>query len=221
MSEPSNFPPLTDYAPPLEPVKTLFADSDLLVIDKPSGLLTVPGKTAMLRDCLETRVSDEFPTARLVHRLDMDTSGAIAFGLTAAAQINLGQQFEKRSVSKRYQAVVAGQLAENAGIIDLPLGSDWPNRPLQKVCHKNGRPAQTKWQVIAREADRTRVDLRPITGRTHQLRVHMLAIGHPILGDRFYGDQVAAPRLLLHAAELTLHHPVSGDRLTLSAPIPF
>lgn len=216
--------PLVNYAPSTDPLQVVHKDDQLLVIDKPSGLLSVPGKALEHRDCLETRVRDAYPDALLVHRLDMDTSGIMIFARTKAAQRHLGSQFQKRQTQKQYEARVAGVVAADEGEIDLPLIVDWPNRPIQKVCHDTGKPSQTRWQVVNREDDATRVTLFPKTGRTHQLRVHMMAIGHTILGDDFYGDPVtfaAADRLQLHALQLRLRHPDGGAWMEFNAPVPF
>lgn len=210
------------YAPPRKPwLSPVYVDDDLILLDKPSGLLTVPGKTPDLADCLEARAMAEWPGARIVHRLDMDTSGLLVLARNAAACRHLGMQFEKRYVAKRYIARVAGVMAEEAGTVDLPLRCDWPNRPLQMVCHERGKPSLTEWRVLAREDDATRVLLLPQTGRSHQLRVHMLALGHPILGDSFYGDRDSAPRLQLHAQWLRLRHPDGGAWHEFEAACPF
>jgi len=210
------------YAPPRDPwLSPVHVDDDLIVLDKPSGLLTVPGKTPDLADCLEERAMQEWPGARIVHRLDMDTSGVIVLARNHPACRHLGMQFEKRQTEKRYIARVAGVLAQDSGLIDLPLRCDWPNRPLQMVCHEKGRPSQTEWRVIEREDGATRVALMPVTGRSHQLRVHMLTLGHPILGDAFYGERDSAPRLQLHAEMLRLRHPVGGEWHEFTAPCPF
>jgi tRNA pseudouridine32 synthase / 23S rRNA pseudouridine746 synthase len=199
-------------------------DTHLLVLDKPSGLLSVPAKPPGCQDCLEARAKAAFPDALLVHRLDMDTSGLMIFARTRLAQRHLGWQFERRQVGKTYVARVAGHLAEEEGVVDLPLICDWPNRPLQMVSLDRGKAAVTAWRVLAREERATRVELRPLTGRSHQLRVHMLALGHPILGDAFYGDdavQAGADRLQLHAARLELRHPDGGARVAFEVPVPF
>lgn len=212
------------YTPPQVPLQVIHQDADLLVLDKPSGLLSVPGKAAVHQDCLELRVRAQYPEALLVHRLDMDTSGVMVFARTKAAQRHLGLQFERRKTEKTYLARVDGALAEDTGRIDLPLIVDWPNRPLQMVDHHRGKPARTDWRVLAREASATRVELRPLTGRSHQLRVHMQAIGHPILGDRFYGSAAviaAADRLQLHALSLEIHHPDGGARIRFEAAASF
>ena len=211
------------YAPPTEPLDVVHQDADLLVLNKPSGLLSVPGKAAEHTDCLEARAKAAFPGALLVHRLDMDTSGLMIFAMNKAAQRHLGLQFERRHVEKSYEALVWGQ-PEDAGEVDLPLIADWPNRPLQMVDHERGKKAHTAWDVTARETTHARVCLTPTTGRSHQLRVHMLAIGHPILGDRFYakgGALGAAPRLCLHAETLGIFHPSGGARVTFCVQCPF
>ncbi|MCB1368367.1 MAG: RNA pseudouridine synthase [Rhodobacteraceae bacterium] len=209
------------YDPPGGPVRVVHRDKDLLLVDKPSGLLSVPGKDMAHRDCLETRVKAAFDGALLVHRLDLDTSGLMVFAMNRAAQRHLGLQFERRRIAKSYVAIVSGLVVGDEGLIDLPLIADWPNRPLQKVCHETGKPAQTAWQVLARGDGETRLGLRPRTGRSHQLRVHLQALGHPILGDRFYGDTGSAPRLMLHAESLELHHPADGMRRRFECPCPF
>lgn len=211
------------YDPPRTPLEILHEDHELLVANKPAGLLSVPGKGADLADCLIARIQAAYPTALLVHRLDRDTSGVIVFGLTPHAQRHLGLQFEKRIPKKTYVARVAGRLEPRKGRVDLPLIVDWPNRPLQKVCHETGRAAQTDWRVQRYGEDETRVVLMPLTGRSHQLRVHMLASGHPILGDPLYatGAARAHPRLMLHAQELRLRHPDGGRGMTFRAEAPF
>ncbi len=211
------------YAPPADPVEILHEDSQLVVVNKPSGLLSVPGKGAHLADCLLTRVQAIFPQALVVHRLDRDTSGVMVFALTPHAQRHLGLQFEKRQVKKVYVARLWGRLEPKRGEVDLPLIVDWPNRPRQKVCHETGRPALTEWQVLRHEGDTTRVRLRPRTGRSHQLRVHMQALGHPILGDPFYAKGPARdfPRLMLHSEELRLRHPEGGIGMRFRVAAPF
>jgi tRNA pseudouridine32 synthase/23S rRNA pseudouridine746 synthase len=212
-----------DYAPPQEPLAILHADHEIVMVDKPAGLLSVPGRGAHLADCLLARVQAAFPEALLVHRLDRDTSGVMVFALTRPAQRNLGLQFERRKVKKTYVARVAGTLAEDRGEVALPLIVDWPNRPKQKVCHETGKPALTRWRVQRRGAEETRVKLMPETGRSHQLRVHMAEIGHPILGDPFYAEGTARdhPRMMLHSEELRLHHPDGGAGTSFRAPPPF
>ena len=210
-----------DYDPPLGPLVYVHQDDAVLVIDKPSGLLSVPGKTEGRSDCLQTRLRAAHPESLLVHRLDCDTSGVIIFARSKAAQGFMGQEFEQRRAQKTYVARVAGVLRDDTGHIDLPLGADWPNRPRQQV-DPLGRSAQTDWVVLDRSDTETRVRLTPLTGRSHQLRVHMLALGHPILGDPIYSDQPGEhPRLMLHAETLSLHHPVTKARVTFHAPCPF
>ena len=212
------------YDPPTDPLAVVYEDDHLLILDKPSGLLSVPGKAEEHADSLELRVRSAYPEALLVHRLDMDTSGIMVFARNKAAQRHLGMQFEKRGMKKTYVARVAGLMANDAGTVELPLILDWPNRPLQIVDHEKGKSAITGWHVLEREQDATRVDLRPETGRTHQLRVHMQAIGHTILGDRFYGDEAniaAEKRLQLHAQQLSLQHPVGGAWHDFMCDVPF
>lgn len=208
--------------PPGDPV-ILYLDDDILVADKPAGLLSVPGRGEDRADCLIARLRTRHPDVRLVHRLDLDTSGVIVFALTPQAQAHLGRQFEDRKTQKRYVALVAGHPAQPRGRVDLPLTVDWPNRPRQMVCHDTGRPALTDWRVLRHDGENTRVALKPLTGRSHQLRVHMLAIGHPILGDPLYATGAAAdhPRLMLHAEELRLRHPATGAAMTFRSAVPF
>lgn len=221
MSEPSLIPDFS-YDPPDTPLQILYEDAAILVLDKPAGLLSVPGKLANRQDCLITRLQATCWNALVVHRLDCDTSGVIIFARTKQAQGFLGQEFEQRRAQKTYVARLQGAVADEHGHIDLPLASDWAYRPRQKV-DPAGKPAQTGWQVIARAPEETRVRLTPHTGRSHQLRVHMLALGHPILGDQIYAPATTLthPRLMLHAETLSLHHPTTGARLTFSAPVPF
>ena len=213
----------TDYHPPQDPLVVLHHDHQVILVDKPAGLLSVPGKGPHLADCLIARVQAVFPTALLVHRLDRDTSGVMVFALTPHAQRHLGLQFENRQTRKTYVARVWGQVAEAKGTVDLPLTVDWPNRPRQMVDHTNGRPAVTDWRRLKRGADETRMRLMPRTGRSHQLRVHMLAMGHPILGDPFYatGPALNFPRLMLHSEKLQFRHPDGGLPVTVTSPVPF
>lgn len=200
------------YNPPREPwLHVLYQDAHIMVVNKPSGLLSVPGRAPEHRDSVMSRIQEQFPAAESVHRLDMATSGVMAVALTKAAERELKRQFREREPKKSYLARVWGHMQPDAGLVDLPLICDWPNRPKQKVCFITGKPAQTAWQVLSRDEDgATRVKLMPVTGRSHQLRVHMLWLGHPILGDGFYAHPEAkaqAPRLLLHAQELAIVHP--------------
>lgn len=214
---------ITPYYPPTDPLDVLHEDGHIIVVNKPSGLLSVPGRGEHLADCLISRVQAAFPDALLVHRLDRDTSGVMVFALTAHAQRSLSMQFEKRSTKKTYVARVSGEIAEKTGTVDLPLIVDWPNRPLQKVCHETGKPAVTDWRVLKVGGGETRVRLSPKTGRSHQLRVHMLALGHVILGDPLYatGEALDHPRLMLHSEELRLNHPESGKGMSFRAKAPF
>lgn len=214
---------MSSYAPPDTPLEILHEDHEVVVVDKPAGLLSVPGKGEHLADCLLSRVQAAFPTALLVHRLDRDTSGVMVFGLTPHAQRNLSMQFEKRATKKTYIARVWGRLEPKTGTVDLPLTVDWPNRPRQMVCHETGKPALTDWRVMRQGEDETRVKLMPKTGRSHQLRVHMLALGHPILGDPLYAEGAAAafPWMMLHSQELRISHPESGRGMVFRAPVPF
>jgi len=188
------------YDPPNDPLTILHIDDDLIVVDKPAGLLSVPGRD--LPDCLETRLRQDHPETLLVHRLDMATSGVMIFARNKAAQRHLGLQFERRHTQKTYIAEVHGQPKGKTGRINLPLIADWPNRPRQMVSFEHGKPSITDWEIISTDKTITRLALHPVTGRSHQLRVHCWAMGHPILGDRIYAiDKIfeAAPRLQLHA----------------------
>lgn len=221
-------PPTFDYRPPTEPwIDVVYEDERLIVCDKPSGLLTVPGKDPSLADCLEARVQGLYPqhaATKVVHRLDKDTSGLLLLAFDKAALGSLGSQFEHRRVEKYYVARVWGEMAGDSGVVDLPLATDWENKPRQRVDHERGRASRTQWEVIGREAGVTRVKLVPLTGRTHQLRVHMLALGHPILGDSFYASGTAleaADRLQLHAEMLQFSHPGDHRPLRFLRPAPF
>jgi len=205
------------YSPPKIQLDILYIDEDVLVVNKPSGLLSVPGKELKHRDSMELRVKAQYPNSFLVHRLDMDTSGIMIFALNKNTQRLLNMQFEKRLVKKLYEARVFGNMKGNNGSIDLPLMVDWPNRPLQKVDIKKGKDALTHWRVLNREKNVSRVELMPETGRTHQLRVHMMYLGHTILGDRFYGniDEInLAKNLQLHSKKLKIIHPKDGKFYT-------
>lgn len=213
-----------NYAPPDTPLVMIHEDQHLLIVNKPEGLLSVPGKGDHLEDCLLLRMQAAYPGALLVHRLDMDTSGVMVFARTPLAQRHLGLQFERRHIQKAYVARVWGVVDGTEGHIDLPLIVDWPNRPLQHVNHETGKAAQTDWRVIRVEDGTTRIRLYPLTGRSHQLRVHMKEIGHPILGDPFYAHGPARddyPRMMLHAESLRLRHPVGGAGMLFRAPVPF
>ena len=198
----------------------------MLVINKPAGLLSVPGNTIEKQDCLISRVQLDFPEALIVHRLDMATSGLMVLARGKASHRTLSILFQNRAVEKIYHAVVAGKFAEQQGIVELPLITDWPNRPRQMVDHTQGKKSITHYRVEAYDAEQgsSRVELKPYTGRTHQLRVHMQAIGHPILGDRLYAEQdmqLKAERLLLHSTNLYFCHPETNSPLRFHSPIPF
>jgi tRNA pseudouridine32 synthase/23S rRNA pseudouridine746 synthase len=214
---------MSDYNPPQSEIPILYEDPELLFVDKPAGLLSVPGKGEGLADCLLTRLERAFPTVRLVHRLDRDTSGVMVFAMTPHAQRHLGQQFEARKVKKTYLARVAGRLSPATGEVDLPLIVDWPNRPRQMVSLETGKPSLTSWKVVRATDEESRVRLSPHTGRSHQLRVHMLALGHPILGDTLYAPETADnyPRMMLHAEELRVNHPETGKGVKFRARAPF
>ena len=212
----------------------LYADDSLLVLNKPSGLLAVPGRGEDKQDCLSARVQRRFPDALVVHRLDMATSGLMLMARGIAMQRALAKAFEMRQLHKRYIAVVQGCLlpplppasADGWGLIDLPIVVDWPRRPLRIIDAQRGKPSQTRWRSVAFDdaSDSTRVELEPLTGRSHQLRVHLQALGHPILGDALYAPAAlaaAAPRLLLHACVLGLAHPRSAEPMRFESPPPF
>ncbi|MFC5497971.1 RluA family pseudouridine synthase [Caenimonas terrae] len=210
-------------------VHVLHSDEQLLVLDKPAGLLSVPGRGADKADCLSLRVQALVPDALIVHRLDMATSGLLLMARGPDMQRRLSRAFAEREVSKRYVAVVAGLLQPPAGgwgVIDLPIAADWPNRPLRVIDRERGQASVTRWRVLAHDqaTATTRLELEPVTGRSHQLRVHLKALGHPILGDALYAPgpiAAAAPRLLLHACGLRLAHPLTGAALSFESPAPF
>ncbi len=217
------------------PIQLLYADDTLLVVDKPSGLLAVPGRGADKQDCLSARIQARYPDALIVHRLDMATSGLMVMARGPAVQRMLSMAFAARAVTKRYVALVAGRLEvpsdgggvpEDWGTIDLPIIVDWPNRPRRIVDHQSGKPSLTRWRVLGYDATglNTRVELEPVTGRSHQLRVHLRALGHPILGDALYAPpdvQALSGRLLLHAQSLRFMHPLTGEALAFESAAPF
>ena len=209
------------HAPP-PGLDLIYRDESLIVVNKPAGLLAVPGRGADKQDCVASRVQAEFPDALVVHRLDMATSGLLLFARGTEMQRLLSRRFRERAVQKRYVAMVAGRLEPLSGKIDLPLICDWPNRPRQKVDHESGKPSLTRYRILAHDAatDTTRVELEPVTGRTHQLRVHLAAIGYPILGDVLYEGR-AAERLMLHACSLNFIHPLGSEPLFLASEPPF
>lgn len=217
----------TPYHPPPGDIPLVHLDAHLVVADKPAGLLSVPGRGPHKADCLAARVAAQVPDALPVHRLDLGTSGLLVLGRGAFMHQQLSKAFEQRQVHKRYQAVVHGLLADDSGEIDLPLLVDWPHRPRQQVNRLQGKPSLTRWRVLSRDANAglSRLALEPVTGRSHQLRVHLAAIGHPILGDELYAPpavHAAAARLLLHADALSL--PQVGAMtapLHCHSPVPF
>lgn len=202
-------------------LELIYRDDYLVVVSKPAGLLAVPGRGADKQDCLSARLLRKFPDSLIVHRLDMATSGVMVFARGISMQRRLSHLFSHREVEKRYVAVVAGMLEPESGEIHLPIAADWPNRPLRKIDADTGKPSLTRYNVLGHDADSTRVELEPVSGRTHQLRIHMAAIGHPILGDALYGDVASAPRLMLHARSLSFTHPVSAEPLNFLSEAPF
>jgi len=214
------------YTPPLHNgLEILYHDEYLIIINKPSGLLSVPGRGIEKSDCLLSRVKIEYPNADIVHRLDMPTSGIIIFSLQTDIQKSLSKLFEQKKINKRYIAKVYGELECNSGIINLPLIADWPNRPKQKVDFMSGKPSKTKYELISTDANfNSLVKLVPVTGRSHQLRVHMAALGNPVLGDALYGNdesREASSRLLLHAENISFIHPASNVEININCPADF
>jgi tRNA pseudouridine32 synthase/23S rRNA pseudouridine746 synthase len=206
------------------PVTILYKDNDIIIVDKDADLLSVPGRGPDKLDSVFHRLTLTFEEVHIVHRLDMATSGIIVFARNKEALRHLQQQFQHRQTEKSYQAIVAGKLTPNEGAINLPMRCDWPNRPKQMVCYEFGKKSLTRWRVMEHTNGNTRVELTPITGRSHQLRIHCDALGHPILGDNLYGtteSQAASQHLCLHAQSLTFTHPLSLERLTFESPVPF
>ena len=216
---------LLNYSPPTDPyLDIVYRDEDLLVLNKPSGLLSVPGKAPEHQDSLMLRVQRVYPTATIVHRLDMATSGLMLMALNKDSHRHISRQFQDRKTHKTYMARIYAAPEAQQGTIELPLICDWPNRPKQKVDFALGKASSTHWQIIDRHSDHCRVKLTPITGRSHQLRVHMLHLGCPILGDRLYAHEAAlamAPRLQLHAQDLQIQHPVTERVIQFHAPAHF
>ena len=210
-------------------LRVLYADASLLVLDKPAGLLSVPGRGADKQDCLSARAQRRYPDALVVHRLDMATSGLLVMARGLPAQRALSRAFASRTVSKRYLAIVDGHPApppESWGVIDLPISVDWPNRPRRVIDHQLGKPSVTRWRLLSHEkpGHSSRLELEPVTGRSHQLRVHLLALGHPILGDALYASpRVAAltERLLLHACSIELPHPDTAEPMRFTCTAEF
>ena len=216
---------IINYQPPRVPfLDILYQDEDVIVLAKAAGLLSVRGRADNHQDSLQKRVTDVYPLARIVHRLDMATSGIIVMAMHKPANQHLSDQFAQRKTQKRYFARVLGKMESTDGEITAPLTVDWPNRPKQKVCHETGKASLTRYKVISVDEHTTLVELHPVTGRSHQLRVHMLSIGHPILGDRLYTDpdtRIGIERLWLHAAELGFYHPTSEKWMQFAIPHPF
>jgi tRNA pseudouridine32 synthase / 23S rRNA pseudouridine746 synthase len=213
------------YAPPADlGLDIVYQDEHVLAINKPSGLLSVPGRSPALQDCALLRVQQRFPHALLVHRLDEATSGLLLLALSPQVQKALSRAFETRQVRKTYLAWVHGLMDASEGVIDAPIRADWPRRPLRMIDHAHGKPARTRHQLLQKneQLDQSLCGLEPETGRTHQLRLHLQYLGHPIVGDRLYGPpEPSAKRLLLHASSLYLTHPVGGQALWLRCPAPF
>jgi tRNA pseudouridine32 synthase/23S rRNA pseudouridine746 synthase len=228
VSAPRTVPDADAYRPPPDVgLDVLHVEPALVVLVKPPGLLSEPGRGPDKRDSLLVRAQAVYPDARIVHRLDMMTSGVIVLAREARAHASLSEAFRERTVDKRYEALVHGRPAHGEGEIDLPLAVDWPNRPRQVVCHETGKPSSTRYRVVGEAAVDgvgvlTRLLLAPVTGRTHQLRVHLASLGCPIAGDPFYGiDDDAAPRMMLHACRLAFAHPISGEPMSFESPVPF
>ncbi len=224
--QPSNSDDVFIVPPCREQVKYIHVDQHCLIINKPSGLLSVPGRHPANQDCAISRVQNRYPDALIVHRLDMDTSGLMVMARGTDSHCHLSRQFQNRSVAKEYQAWVHGLVRENEGVIELPLRCDWPNRPLQIVDFEQGKAACTRYQVSVRDKgqNKTRLKLFPVTGRSHQLRVHIAELGYPILGCNFYAHEqarLAASRLQLHACYLKLKHPATGEDLIARSTPPF
>ncbi|WP_319381410.1 RluA family pseudouridine synthase [Thiomicrorhabdus sp.] len=205
-----------------DPQWVLYADQDLLIANKPSGLLSVPGRGLEKQLSLQTLLETHYPGIRIVHRLDMDTSGLMVLAMNADAHRHLSRQFQERQTSKSYLAICSGKPSQNRGTVNLPMRCDWERRPLQMIDFRLGKSARTDWQVL--EQTRTEhflVSLTPITGRSHQLRLHMKSLGHPILGDNLYADRyslIQAKRLMLHAHQLAFRHPATGAWMHFQSP---
>jgi len=213
------------YDPPQTPyLKIIYQDDDILVLDKPTGLLSVAGRLDIHKDSLQTRVQRVYPTASVVHRLDMSTSGIMLMALNKESHRNISRQFQDRKVSKRYLARIYGKPTTETGSVDLPLICDWLNRPKQKVDLEVGKPSLTNWKILRSDGQISLIELEPITGRSHQLRVHMQSIGHPILGDKFYAHEEAfnmSDRLDLHAAYIKFTHPSTNEEMEFEIDIEF
>ncbi len=206
--------------PPKGDIEYVYSDEQIIIVEKPANMLSVPGRTPDKQDCLIHRVRKRFPDARIVHRLDFSTSGLMVIAQNRESHRMLSRQFENRETKKTYAAKVYGQPGQPFGVLDLPLRCDWERRPLQIIDHQLGKKALTHWRIIERFENSCLMELSPTTGRTHQLRVHMQAMGHPILGDELYAHEAAysmADRLYLHAKELIINHPAENNRVTFSS----
>ena len=208
--------------PPMGDIEYVYNDEQIIIVDKPANMLSVPGRTPDKQDCLIHRVQKLFPEARIVHRLDFATSGLMVIAQNRESHRELSRQFEKRETKKTYVAIVFGQPEPASGVLDQPMRCDWERRPLQIVDYQLGKKALTHWRIIERFENSCLVELTPTTGRTHQLRVHMQAMGHPILGDELYAHEAAysmADSLNLHAKELIINHPAENNRMVFSSTI--
>jgi tRNA pseudouridine32 synthase/23S rRNA pseudouridine746 synthase len=207
-----------------EDIRILYEDDHLLLVRKPDLLLSIPGRHPLNKDCLVTRLQVDYPSASIVHRLDLDTSGIMVIPLDKPTHAHISRQFQRREVEKSYHALVFGRVERDEGEIDLPIARDWANRPRQKICRAHGKSALTRYRVLERLRDHTRLLLSPVTGRSHQLRIHLSEIGHPILGCDMYAHEMAlgmAPRLMLHATTLGFEHPATGEWLEGECPPDF
>lgn len=221
---------MSDVPPPYivphsqEPILVLYEDEHLLLVRKPDLLLSIPGRHPLNKDCLITRLQRDYPSASIVHRLDLDTSGIMIIPLTRECHAHISHQFQQRRVEKTYTAVVWGEPERDSGDIDLPIACDWDNRPRQMICHERGKQALTRYRVLERRGDRSRLELSPVTGRSHQLRIHLRELGHPILGCDMYAHPRAlamADRLMLHATRIGFEHPATGAWLRGESPPDF
>jgi len=210
---------------PISQIPVIYQDEQILLVNKPTRLLSVPGRAEDNKDCLITRLQQNgYPEAKIVHRLDYETSGLLLLARDTDSHRELSRQFQMRETDKTYQALCFGQPTDDSGSINLPLRYDPPNKPRHIVCHEHGKAALTHFRILERYEKFCRVELKPITGRSHQLRVHMLSLGHPLLGDTLYAQGEAltgASRLCLHACELAFNQPQTGERLRFSCPAPF
>ncbi len=212
------------YHPPTHPTEILFDDKEIIIVNKPSGLLSVPGRLPEHQDNLIGRMQESFGKLHCVHRLDMDTSGIMILARNKKALSHLSKQFQNRSIKKVYQAIVWGVPEPATGEINLPLITDWPNRPRQKICHDTGKSSQTKYRLLKQIQGKGYLAIYPVTGRSHQIRIHLQAIGHPILGCRFYAHQNAlnaADRLCLHASEINFEHPIHMKKIKINCAASF